>query len=120
MSDDRPHCPNHRIPVRTLRGNSVSYMDEDLDEPGVGKPFSNAIERMLYLNCSCPRGDSSASVEIKRAVYSNPEITDVSPSPDLGLIFDGFKPTNGLKLGPMLLLTIHGIRKRETFVLQSV
>jgi len=74
--------------MRPLRGNSVSYMDEDLDEPGVGKPFPNSIERILYLNYSCPRGDSSVSVEVKRAVYSNPQITDITSNVDLALVFD--------------------------------
>jgi hypothetical protein len=88
MSDSRPQCPTHRIPMRPLRGNSMSYIDEDLDQPGLGKPFPNAIERTLYLNYSCPKGDSSASVEVKKAVYSNPEITDVVTNPDLSMFFE--------------------------------
>jgi hypothetical protein len=55
----------------------MSYMDEDLDQGGVGKPFPNAIQRTLYLNFACPRGDHTISVEVKRALYSNPTITDI-------------------------------------------
>jgi len=69
--------------MRPLRGRSLSYIDEDLDEPGVGKPFPNAIERTLYLNYACPRGDSSATLEVKRAVYSNPQIIDLIRDEDL-------------------------------------
>ena len=55
----------------------MSYIDEDVGETGVGKLFPSAIERTLFLNYACPRGDTSASVEAKRAVYSIPEITDL-------------------------------------------
>jgi hypothetical protein len=82
MTDTRPKCPNHHVPMRPLRGSSFSYMDEDLDEPGVGKFFPNSIERRLFLNYTCPRGDTSASVEVKRAVYSNPQITDMITADD--------------------------------------
>ncbi len=61
----------------------MSDMDEDLDEPGVGKPFPNAIERTLYLNYTCPRGDSSVTLEVKRAVYSNPHITYLIKNEDI-------------------------------------
>ena len=61
----------------------MTYMDQDLDEPGVGKPFPNAIERTLYLNYTCPRGDSSATLEVKRAVYSNPQVIDLIKNEDI-------------------------------------
>lgn len=69
--------------MRPLRGNAMSYVDEDLDELGIGKLFPNAIERTLYLNYTCPRGDSAASIEVKKAVYSNPTITDIVSLPDI-------------------------------------
>jgi hypothetical protein len=65
-------------------------MDEDLDDPGVGKPFPNAIERTLFLNYACPRGDSSASIEVKRAVYSNPQITDIQPDANVTGFFEEY------------------------------
>jgi hypothetical protein len=68
--------------MRPLRGSSLTYIDEDLDEPGVGKLFPNEIERTLYLNYVCPRGDTNASVEAKRAIYSNPKIVDLLPNED--------------------------------------
>jgi len=81
-------CPKHHIPMRPLRSSFVSYMDEDLDEPGVDKPFPNAIERTLYFNYACPRGDSSLALEVKRATYSNPEITDIEPDVNVARLFE--------------------------------
>jgi len=64
----------------------MSYMDKDLDEPGIGKPFPNSIERTLFFNYSCPRGDTGMSVEIRKAVYSNPQITDISPEESISVL----------------------------------
>jgi hypothetical protein len=72
--------------MRPLRGSSMSYMDKDLDEPGVGKPFPNAIERTLYFNYSCPRGDAGISIEVKKAVYTNPQIIDISPEDSASIV----------------------------------
>jgi hypothetical protein len=68
----------------------LSYIDEDLDEPGVGKLFPNSIQRTLYLNYQCPRGDSAVSIELKKAIYTNPAIVEITPFEDPELISADF------------------------------